>query len=73
MKTDRRHEKNRALFDAWKDVPAGRPVRVQRANGTVLDTVTEGPPYLINNAHALVRVVDIPGGTRLSRVTLLTP
>lgn len=67
--TARRHEKNREAVVAWTH-PIGTRVDVRRANGESLTTVTESTAFLVDGAHAFIRVRGIPGNTRLDRVTV---
>lgn len=68
--TQRRHERNREAVRDFKHGP-GTPVRVSRANGTMLDTRLTSYAFLVDGAHAFVTVEDIPGNVRLSRVTVI--
>lgn len=65
--TERRHERNRIAVANWKH-PIGTRVKVTRANGRAFITWTESEAFLLDDAHALVRVRGIPGNTRLDRV-----
>lgn len=70
--TKRRHEKARALYEACRGWPPMTPVTVKRANGLLLESVTESRAWLTPAGGAYVRVYGIPGNTRLDRVTLRT-
>lgn len=65
--TERRHQKNREAVVAWTH-PVGTRVKVRRANGRDLTTWPETTAFLVDNAHAFIRVQGIPGNTRLDRV-----
>lgn len=67
--TERRHKRNLELYRSLCRCRAGTPVLVQRANGEVLDTVTESLVFLLNGG-AYVRVRGIHGNTALHRVSL---
>lgn len=68
--TLRRHERNRAMVRDFTH-PPGTRVRVLRARGDFLDTVTESHAFLVDDAHAMVVVAGIPGNTSLHRVEAL--
>lgn len=69
--TKRRHEKALALYKERVLWPLGLRVRVKRANGKTLDTVTTSAVWYARGG-AYVRVHGISGNTRLDRVTLRT-
>ncbi len=66
--TDRRHEANRRLFEAWQH-PAGTSVLVKRANGETLRTRTTGCAFW-SNGGAYVTVEGIPGNTAMRRISI---
>lgn len=68
ISTERRHKRNAELVAAWRH-PVGTGVVVTRDNGKTPETVTTSEAFLLDGAHAMIRVQGIPGNTRLSRVS----
>lgn len=68
--TERRHERNRAMVRDFTH-PPGTAVIVHRANGGAALAFTASHAFLLDGAHALIRIEGIPGNTRLDRVEVL--
>lgn len=68
--TERRHERNRAAVAAFAH-PPGTAVIVHRAKGGTVLAFTASHAFLLDDAHALIRIEGIPGNTRLDRVEVL--
>ena len=58
--------------DAWTH-PIGTPVAVRRDSGTVLETVTTSPAWLLGGHTAVIMVDGISGAYLLERVRVREP
>lgn len=70
VSTKRRHKRNKTLVEQWRGWPEGLRVTVKRDNGKTLKTVTTCEAFLLDGAHAMIRVEGIPGNVRLGRVAI---